>query len=62
MATKSILKNVKITDKKLASTFIKTLSKVERKKYEPVEMTRECREIKGDSIREFFGKSKNVTD
>lgn len=58
MATKSILKDVKIRDKQLAHTFIEALSQAESSKYKPVQMTRECIELTGDKIKEFFGKNK----
>lgn len=56
MATKSILKNVNISDKKLAHTFVNALGKAEHTRYEPVQLTRKCTEINGDKIKEFFGK------
>lgn len=56
MATKSILKDVKIKDKQLAHTFVTALSQVENRKYKPSQLTRECKELTGDSIKEFFGK------
>lgn len=56
MATKSILKNVNISDKKLAHTFVNALGRAENAKYEAVQLTRKCKEIKGDKIKEFFSK------
>ena len=56
MATKSILKNVNITDKQLARTFVGALSKAEGEKYKPVQLTRKCQEITGEKIKDFFGK------
>lgn len=56
MATKSILKDIKISDKRLAHTFVEALSKAEEYKYRQVQLTRECTEIKGDKIKEFFGR------
>ncbi len=56
MATKSILKDVKIRDKQLAHTFVEALSQAENSKYKPVQMTRECKELTGDKIKEFFDK------
>ncbi|WMC91271.1 hypothetical protein [Kineothrix sp. MB12-C1] len=56
MATKSILKDVNIKDKRLAHTFVESLSQIERVKYKPIKITRECTEITGDKIKEFFGK------
>ncbi len=56
MATKSILKNIKIRDKQLAHTFVSALGEAERRKYKPAQLTRECKELTGDNIKEFFGK------
>lgn len=56
MATKSILKNIKIRDKQLAHTFVSALSEAESRKYKPAQLTRECKELTGDNIKEFFGK------
>lgn len=56
MATKSILKNVNIKDKRLARTFIDALSEAEKTKYDPPKLSRECRELTDDKIKEFFGK------
>lgn len=57
MATKSILKDIKIKDKQLAHTFVTALSQAENSKYKPSQLTRECRELTGDKIKEFFGKN-----
>lgn len=57
MATKSILKDVQIRDKQLAHTFITALEQAENSKYRPAQMTRECKELTGDKIKEFFGKN-----
>lgn len=56
MATNSILKDVKIKDRKLAHTFVEALSQVDDSKYKQVQMTRECKILTGDKIKEFFGK------
>lgn len=56
MATKSILKNIKIEDKRFARTFVKALSEAEDTKYDSKQLTRECVEITGDKIKEFFKK------
>lgn len=56
MATKSILKNINIEDKRLARTFVEALSKAENTKYKSAQLTRECEEITGDKIKEFFDK------
>ena len=56
MATKSILKDICISDRKLARTFVKALDETRNAKYEPTPARRNCTEIKGDKIKEFFGK------
>ncbi|MGN0422849.1 MAG: hypothetical protein ACI4EY_08945 [Lachnospiraceae bacterium] len=56
MATKSILKNVNISEKRFARTFVQALDDSESAKYEPTKLTRECKEITGEKIKEFFGK------
>lgn len=56
MATKSILKDIRIKDKQLAHTFVAALGQAENSKYKPQRLTRECKELTGDKIKEFFGK------
>lgn len=58
MATKSILKDIHIKDKRLAHIFVEALSQAENSKYKPTELSRDCKEIAGDKIKEFFGKNK----
>ena len=53
---KVILKNVNVNDKQFARTFVKALDEAEDTKYKPAQLTRECKEITGDKIKEFFGK------
>lgn len=55
MATKSILKDIKIKDKQLAHAFIDALEQAESSKYKPTQVTRECKELTGDNIKDFFG-------
>ena len=62
MATKSILKNVNVNDKQFARTFVQALDEVEDTKYRPIQLSRECREITGDKIKEFFGNGVTVRD
>lgn len=57
MATKSILKDIKIKDKQLAHEFITALEQAESNKYKSVKITRECKELTGDNIKDFFGKN-----
>lgn len=54
MATKSILKNVVISDKKLVRTFVNALSNPDGAKFRPLELSRKCKTLKGKSIRDFF--------
>ena len=56
MATTSISNNINITDKRLARTFVGALSEAEHTKYTPAKLSRDCEEITGDKIKEFFGK------
>ena len=56
MATKSILKEINIKDKRLAHTFVQALGQAENTRYESVPLTRECKQIAGDKIKDFFGK------
>lgn len=56
MATKSFLKDIKITDKQLAHTFVEALDKTEHSKYKQVQLSRNSVEITGDKIKDFFGK------
>ena len=57
MATKSILKDVRIKDTQLAHSFVTALSQAELSKYKPTQITREYKELTGDKIKEFFGKT-----
>lgn len=56
MATKSILKNVNIKDKRLAHTFVEALEQAENTKYKPVQLSKNCKELTGDNIKQFFDK------
>lgn len=56
MATKSILKDVSIKERRLANTFINALENAENVKHASVQISRKCSEITGDKIKEFFGK------
>lgn len=58
MATKSILKDIKIKDKQLAHTFVTALNQAEHSKYKSAQLTRECKELTGENIKNFFGKHK----
>lgn len=54
MATKSLTKEIKITDKNLVRKFIEALDRTEHKKYKSKDITRNCTEITGDKVSEFF--------
>jgi hypothetical protein len=56
MATKSILKTVKIKDNELARRFTDALEKTQTIKSKEINYTRSCKEIKGDKVKEFFDK------
>ena len=56
MATSSILKDVTIKDRQRAHTFVEALHEAENKRFEHVAISRKCSEIKGDKIKDFFGK------
>lgn len=56
MATKSILKDIQISDRKQAHSFMKALKQAEKCRYKPAVLSKECREITGEEIKEFFGK------
>ncbi len=58
MATKSILKNVNITDKSSARKFISALENAQNKTSKTVSYTRTVKEVKGDDINKFFGVNK----
>ena len=58
MATKSILKNIDIKDRKMGRALIFALEKSEAKKDKEVELTRICREIKGEKSRIYLGTCK----
>lgn len=61
MATKSFLKEVVIKDSKLARNFVDALSSSEekakshRQKSDEAEISRPCKELKGEEIKVFFG-------
>lgn len=54
MATKSILKNVNITDKKLGRAFVNALDSSKAAKDKKIEPKYSCKEITGAKIKEFF--------
>lgn len=54
MATKSILKDVVISDKSLASNFVDALTNPNTSKYKTLEISRKCETLKGEAIKKFF--------
>lgn len=56
MATKSILKDVNIRDRRLAHTFVEALSQAENTKYRSVPLSKDCKELTGEDVKMFFGK------
>lgn len=57
MATKSILKDVNIRDRRLAHTFVEALGQAENTKYKPVQLSKDCKELTGEDVKMFFGKN-----
>lgn len=56
MATKSILKDITIRDKKTCKRFIEAMEKAEKEACKKdVEISKSCNEIKGENILDFFG-------
>ncbi|MDD3892880.1 MAG: hypothetical protein PHE03_11330 [Bacteroidales bacterium] len=55
MATKSILKNIDIRERRMGRALILALEKSEAKEGKEVELSRICREIKGEKIKDIFG-------
>lgn len=56
MATKSILKNVDVKDKKLGRSLIVALENASGKKAKNVTLSRTYSDIRGEKIKEIFGK------
>ncbi|MGN0354504.1 MAG: hypothetical protein ACI4EI_05460 [Muricoprocola sp.] len=56
MATKSIVKNINITDSEKANILINAFDSSEKIQYREAELSRECVELKGNDIKEFFEK------
>ena len=56
MATKSILKNVDIKDKKLGKSLVVALENAAGKHAKSVTLSRTYKDIRGDKINEVFGK------
>lgn len=56
MATKSFLKEVRISDRALAHTFVDALDKVNKDRYQNRALSRPVQELKGTQIKDFFNK------
>lgn len=55
MATKSILKNVRFDEPKLARGFVRALENAQEKRSKVVHLSHVCDEIKGTKLKDFFG-------
>lgn len=55
MATKSILKNVDIKEKKLGKSLIVALENAAGKKSKNITLSRTYSDVRGDKIKEIFG-------
>lgn len=56
MATKSILKNVDIKDKKLGKSLVIALENAAGKRAKDVQLSRTYEDVRGDKMRRIFGK------
>lgn len=56
MATKSILKNVDIKDKKLGKSLVRALESAAEKRAQDVTLSRTYTDVRGDALRRFFNK------
>jgi hypothetical protein len=56
MATKSVVKTVDITSKKLANGFIKALENAQDKHSKDVEFSRTVKTLRKDEVKAFFGE------
>lgn len=55
MATKSILKNIDIKERRMGRSIILALENAEGKKAKEVKLSRACKEVKGSKIKDIFG-------
>lgn len=58
MATKSVLKDVCISDKKLVHAFVTALTEVENAKYTLNGLTHGCKTVEKDAVKNFFSQRK----
>ncbi len=56
MATKSMLKNVDIKDRKLGKQLVLALEHASEKKSKTVSLSRTYKEVKGDKVKDIFQK------
>ena len=56
MATKSILKNVDLKDKKLGKSLVIALENAAGKHSKNVQLTRTYEDVRGDKLRSILGK------
>ncbi len=56
MATKSILKNVDIRDKKLSENFVHALESASGKKAKDVQLSKSCTNVNRQDIKKLFGE------
>ena len=56
MATKSILKNVDIKDKKLGKSLVVALENAADKHSKTVQLSRTYEDVRGDKLRSILGK------
>lgn len=54
MATKSILKNVNIRDKKLGRNFVNALEEAQSKKNTEIKLEKDFRNVTQDEIKDLF--------
>ena len=55
MATKSVLKNIMIKDRRSAHNLVKALEHASGKQSKDVTISRTCKEMNKDDIRKMFG-------
>lgn len=61
MATKSILKTIDIKDKSMGELLINALVKSETAQSKNIDLSRECIELKGDSVKDFLRSTNGLT-
>lgn len=54
MATKSILKNININQKKLSRNFVIALETAQDVQSKDVKLSRSCKDVKKDEIKDLF--------